>query len=105
MKMAEDEGFDNWADFFKMRNNAWNNTELPMLTAWILEKPITEQVWVMKRNPYSIWMDEAGNQLPYMDKVQMTLGEDLEVLNLRGYLRRVRPAGPTHGPAEAAGDA
>ena len=37
----------------------------------------------MKRNPYSIWMDEAGNQLPYMDKVQMTLGEDLEVLNLR----------------------
>ena len=83
MKMAEDAGFDNWADFFKIRNNAWNNTELPMLTAWILEKPITEPVWVMKRNPYSIWMDEAGNQLPYMDKVQMTFGEDLEVLNLR----------------------
>ena len=83
MKMAEDEGFDNWVDFFKQKNSVFHNTELPMLTAWILEKPIAEPVWVMKRNPYSIWMDEAENQLPYMDKVQMTLGEDLEVLNLR----------------------
>ncbi|MXX52804.1 MAG: ABC transporter substrate-binding protein [Dehalococcoidia bacterium] len=83
MQMAEAEDFDNWADFFKQKNSVFHNTELPALTAWILEKPITEPVWVMKRNPYSIWMDEAGNQLPYMNKVQMTLGEDLEVLNLR----------------------
>ena len=33
--------------------------------------------------PYSIWVDTAGNQLPYIDKVVMTLAENLEVLNLR----------------------
>ncbi|MDA1227884.1 MAG: ABC transporter substrate-binding protein [Chloroflexi bacterium] len=82
-KMADDAGFANWIDFFKQRNSVFLNTELPTIAAWMLEKPITDTVWVMTRNPYSIWMDEAGNQLPYMDKVRMTLGEDLEVLNLR----------------------
>ena len=28
-------------------------------------------------------MDTEGNQLPYIDKIQMTLAENLEVLNLR----------------------
>ncbi len=37
----------------------------------------------MERNPYSIWVDSVGNQLPYIDTLQFTLGEDLEVINLR----------------------
>jgi peptide/nickel transport system substrate-binding protein len=37
----------------------------------------------MERNPYSIWVDADGNQLPYIDKIQFTLAENLEVLNLR----------------------
>ena len=82
-KMAKDAGFDKWVTFFKQRNSSFNNTELPVLTAWTLEKPITDPVWVYTRNPYSIWMDEAGNQLPYIDEIRMTLGENLEVLNLR----------------------
>ena len=28
-------------------------------------------------------MDEAGNQLPYIDRIRLTKGEDLEVINLR----------------------
>ena len=38
---------------------------------------------MLERNPYSIWVDTEGNQLPYIDKVQLTLGENLEVVNLR----------------------
>ena len=30
-----------------------------------------------------MWVDTEGNQLPYIDKIQMTIGENLEVLNLR----------------------
>jgi peptide/nickel transport system substrate-binding protein len=37
----------------------------------------------MERNPYYWAVDTAGNQLPYLDGVVMTLAENLEVLNLR----------------------
>src|SRR5439155_208411 len=29
------------------------------------------------------WVDTDGNQLPYIDRIRMTLGENLEVINLR----------------------
>jgi len=45
----------------------------------------------------------GGNQLPYIDKVVLTLAENLEVLNLRADRGRVRlPAAPP-GPRQAAG--
>jgi len=37
----------------------------------------------MERNPYYWAVDTAGNQLPYIDRITMTLAENLEVLNLR----------------------
>ena len=49
----------------------------------MVTSPITTPTFVLERNPYSIWVDTEGNQLPYIDKIQMTLGENLEVLNLR----------------------
>ena len=38
---------------------------------------------MLERNPYYWAVDTAGNQLPYIDRIQMTLAENLEVLNLR----------------------
>ena len=37
----------------------------------------------MERNPFFYEVDTAGNQLPYIDRIQMTVAENLEVLNLR----------------------
>lgn len=82
-KMAKDAGFDNWVTFFLEKSNGFRNVELPTMAAWKLVKPITGDVWEYERNPYSIWMDEAGNQLPYIDRIVMTKGENLEVINLR----------------------
>ena len=45
--------------------------------------PINQTTWILERNPYYWAVDTAGNQLPYIDRVVMTLAEDLEVLNLR----------------------
>ena len=45
--------------------------------------PSTQPQWVFERNPYYWAVDTDGNQLPYIDKVQYTLAENLEVLNLR----------------------
>ena len=59
------------------------NPELPVLTPWKTVQPINTPIWALERNPYSIWVDTDGNQLPYIDKIQFTLAENLEVLNLR----------------------
>jgi ABC-type transport system substrate-binding protein len=75
--------FDNWVNLFKSKS-AWAvNPELPVVSAWKTTVPNNTPTWVLERNPYSIWVDTAGNQLPYIDKIVLMLGENLEVINLR----------------------
>ena len=59
------------------------NPELPVLGPWHSVRPINNAIWLLERNPYYYAVDTAGNQLPYFDKVQFTLAENLEVINLR----------------------
>ena len=56
---------------------------LPVLGPWRTVRPINTPIWLLERNPYYYAVDTAGNQLPYFDKVQFTLAENLEVVNLR----------------------
>ena len=80
---AEAAGFDNWANYFLDRNHANANPDSPMMTAWRVTQSINTSEWAFERNPYYYAVDPAGNQLPYMDRVVLTLAENLEVLNLR----------------------
>ena len=57
--------------------------ELPVLTPWKTVTPINTPSWTLERNPYSVWVDTDGNQLPYIEKISSTLAENLEVVNLR----------------------
>jgi ABC-type dipeptide transport system, periplasmic component len=82
-KKATEVGVDSWVTLFKNRNDACRNADLPVVTPWKTTSPITSPSWVLERNPYSVWVDIDGNQLPYIDRIRMTLGENLEVINLR----------------------
>jgi peptide/nickel transport system substrate-binding protein len=82
-KKVADAKMDNWATLLKNRNTWHLNPELPAVTPWVTVSPINTPTWTLERNPYSVWVDTDGNQLPYIDKIQMTLAENLEVLNLR----------------------
>ena len=42
--------------------------------------------WNLERNPYFWQVDTEGNQLPYIDKLQFTLAENLEVGSTCGRL-------------------
>ncbi|HSF30275.1 MAG TPA: ABC transporter substrate-binding protein [Candidatus Tectomicrobia bacterium] len=75
--------FDNWVRLFLFKNDWALNPELPVLSPWKTVTPINTPTWTLERNPYSIWVDTEGNQLPYIDRVVLTLAENLEVLNLR----------------------
>ena len=81
--LVTQEGFDNWINLFKDKNTWARNPDLPVLTPWKTVNSIATDNWVLERNPYYYGVDSAGNQLPYIDRISMTLAENLEVLNLR----------------------
>ena len=76
-------GFDGWVSLIKNRWDWRLNPELPVLGPWKTVSPINTPNWVLERNPYYYAVDIQGNQLPYIDRISMTLAENLEVLNLR----------------------
>jgi peptide/nickel transport system substrate-binding protein len=82
-EMTRAAGIDTWVNFFHNRASWRYNVDLPVLAAWKTVQPINTPVWTLERNPYFFGVDTEGNQLPYWDKIQMTLAENLEVLNLR----------------------
>jgi len=82
-KKVKDAKFDSWVRLFLAQNDWARNPDLPVLSPWKTVTPINTATWTLERNPYSVFVDTAGNQLPYIDKVVLTLAENLEVLNLR----------------------
>ena len=82
-KMAKDANFDTWPLYFKFLNDFAKNANLPVIMPWKTVTPSTTPQWTLERNPFYWAVDTAGNQLPYIDKVQLSLAENLEVLNLR----------------------
>ncbi|WP_276354860.1 ABC transporter substrate-binding protein [Cohnella caldifontis] len=53
----------------------------PVLSPYVLTK--TGDVIEFERNPYYFKIDAAGNQLPYIDKLQSTLVQNTEMVNLK----------------------
>ncbi|MEM8782692.1 MAG: ABC transporter substrate-binding protein [Planctomycetota bacterium] len=48
----------------------WNNPDHPRLWPWIYQRFRSNPPQVLVRNPYYPVVDEAGNQLPYIDRLQ-----------------------------------
>jgi len=82
-KKVKDAKFDSWVRQFLFKNDWALNPELPVLTPWKTITPSNTATWTLERNPYSVFVDTEGNQLPYIDRVVLTLAENLEVINLR----------------------
>jgi len=80
---AKQEGFENWVQMLHFKKDWSLNTEVPTLGPWKTVQSINNPIWLLERNPYYYAVDTDGNQLPYLDRVQLTLGENLEVINLR----------------------
>ena len=67
-KKSRDAKFDNWVAAVYAQERLGLNPELPVVTPWKTVTPTNTPTWVLERNPYSIWVDTAGNQLPYIDR-------------------------------------
>jgi peptide/nickel transport system substrate-binding protein len=75
--------YNSSADYKTFEEKAWEyNTERPAMTPWqITEWEIGADHMVATRNPYYWKVDEAGNQLPYIDEVYFYLVEGSDAVN------------------------
>lgn len=81
--MSAAEGYESWVELFRFKQDPQLNIDAPVTSIWKPVTPISSQVFRLERNPYYFAVDTAGNQLPYIDTLELSLAEDLQVLNLR----------------------
>jgi len=87
-ELAKKEGFDAWYKLFAVKSaptSGWgpsDNPDMPVLTAFKCIKKSTNG-WILERNPYYWKIDTAGNQLPYIDRIVITLLQDTETMNMK----------------------
>jgi peptide/nickel transport system substrate-binding protein len=82
-RLATAAGFKGWTAYFKERSSWHLNQGLPVLTPWVVTRPINNPPWTFEANPYSIWVDTQGNQLPYIRTITMGNAESTDVIALR----------------------
>lgn len=73
--MVKGAGAREWAALFLKRTRMYrnDNPKLPTLEPWMLKtKPPAERI-IFERNPYYYRVDGAGHQLPYIDRVILTI--------------------------------
>jgi len=75
-------GFNAWTEYFEDRRLFHLNPDIPWPTPWIAKNTLSEDLFLMERNPYFFGVDPEGNQLPYIDTVTHRLFESAEVFNL-----------------------
>jgi peptide/nickel transport system substrate-binding protein len=83
--MAKAAGARDWIAHFRERAEWTQNSELPVLTPWKVRKGFELRTldWRFERNPYSVWVDTAGNQLPYIDRIDCVVMPDSEAMGTR----------------------
>ena len=80
---VEEAGFNSWEEYYTDRRWWYLNPDLPSIGPWISKNELSNELFLMERNPYFFGVDSDGNQLPYVDKVTHRLFETNDVFDLR----------------------
>ncbi len=81
-KLVAAEGFKTWTELFVAKQSPFDNVDRPVMAAWKSVNRISDPIFTFKRNPYYVGVDQEGNQLPYIDEVQIKFFADKAALNL-----------------------
>jgi peptide/nickel transport system substrate-binding protein len=69
MPWSSERGFDTWTELFAVEAMPHLSGKRPSTAAWVPDdSSVADPVFRLKRNPYYFAVDQAGNQLPYMDE-------------------------------------
>lgn len=75
-------GFETWDQYYADRNWWYLNPDKPSVGPWISKNELSNELFLMERNPYFFAVDADGQQLPYVDNIQHRLFETNDVFNL-----------------------
>ncbi|MBO6892341.1 MAG: ABC transporter substrate-binding protein [Roseibium sp.] len=66
-----------WAPLHGKKDDMYNarNVDLPTLQPWVRQRQDSDLRFILERNPYYHRVDSAGQQLPYIDQIVMTVAE------------------------------
>ena len=84
-ELAKEEGFEKWSEAFQKHKTQIGQIfepGRPMLWIWVPERRSANR-FVAVRNPYFHQVDTAGNQLPYIDRVEIELTESKDIIGLK----------------------
>ncbi|GAB4577023.1 MAG: ABC transporter substrate-binding protein [Roseibium sp.] len=84
-KAAADYQVEDWTKLWGSKGSVtawWFNEDLPVITAWKVQGGVNGDKVTMVRNPYYWAVDQAGNQLPYIDVIEHRLFEAQDAFNL-----------------------
>jgi len=78
--LAKEKGFDFWYQLHGRESSRNQSVDTPRLECYV---PVRDspQMSFMERNPYYWAVDPEGNQLPYIDKLNMDRCADLSILD------------------------
>ncbi|MGI6366942.1 MAG: ABC transporter substrate-binding protein [Anaerolineae bacterium] len=79
-ELAKAAGFDFWYQLHARESSRTQSIDTPRLTCYIPVRD-TPQMSFSERNPYYHAVDPEGNQLPYIDKMNMSRVVDLSTLD------------------------
>jgi peptide/nickel transport system substrate-binding protein len=81
-RMVSEAGLNDWTQLFMQKGIITDNPDRPSTAAWVpYQSSVSDQIFTLRRNPYYLAVDSAGNQLPYIDEVQFRFFSDVESLN------------------------
>ena len=80
---TEAAGFNSWSEYYADRRWWYLNPDLPSMGPWTASNELSNELFVMGRNPYFALVDADGQQLPYVDAVHHRLFETNDVFDLR----------------------
>jgi len=81
--MVKEAKREKWIQLFNDKNNVLTNIERPVFFAWKTTIPSPADPQVAERNPYYWKVDTAGNQLPYIDKIEHRVVANTQLVNVR----------------------
>ena len=81
----KEEGYTDWVSMWTGKRTWWavENPDMPHIRPWIMTTDGRAPVNVMLRNPYYWKIDTAGNQLPYIDRIESVMVGDMEAKKLK----------------------
>ena len=101
--VAKSEKFESWIQAFQFHvdhSQAQQDTTLPDITPWVLNKIDELGNKYFARNPYYWKVDTDGNQLPYIDSQVAVLVKDAQVRTLKLISKELDAAGENPLPVK-----